>query len=341
MSITSPAVVINVNHAPQPPVDWAFPNTSVSAGKLQNNQVSNNEDAQEDSNHEEEPGDVIQPMPGAWEETSNEGTEGTVNWENSKNQNGFYGNEIKNQPTHYKSDSAANNNASNWGNPHYEAGYNGQNWNADQDTNPQRMEDSIQTQGVSGAWNNNEKITASGWNSIPNNNTQQDNVAGQGHASANDNYAHNNYAQHPNSPHPNHNHHSHQNHQNTPFVPPPNGQNQGGMQPQTQQNLNGGSILPIPVDSRPKPHWSSWKQTSGAIPKPKSMMPPVETIEPLYSVPSGTAPQNDMSHQVHVGQPAPYIHKRSTPKYMDSFESPYAVFVFKYRSKGDCLHLLN
>lgn len=40
-----------------------------------------------------------------------------------------------------------------------------------------------------------------------------------------------------------------------------------------------------------------------------------------------------MSHQVRPGPPTTYAHKVSKPKYMDTHETPYAVFVFQYRDK--------
>ena len=41
-----------------------------------------------------------------------------------------------------------------------------------------------------------------------------------------------------------------------------------------------------------------------------------------------------MSHQVKAGRGAMYQHTLGRPEYLDSMEKPYAVFVFKYRSKG-------
>ncbi|KAL2058670.1 hypothetical protein ABVK25_001400 [Lepraria finkii] len=46
-----------------------------------------------------------------------------------------------------------------------------------------------------------------------------------------------------------------------------------------------------------------------------------------------------MSHQVHPGRSSTYRHKRGVPRYMDTFEKPYAVFRFHYRDKEivECL----
>lgn len=95
-----------------------------------------------------------------------------------------------------------------------------------------------------------------------------------------------------------------------------------------------GPMLPVPIDARPKPYWLSWKQPMENDAERKPPYPPAKPAEPLYSVPVEVAERMNMSHQVHLGQPAEYVHKRASPRYMDDFQSPYAVFVFKYRSKG-------
>ncbi|MCJ1386857.1 hypothetical protein MMC17_009985 [Xylographa soralifera] len=53
----------------------------------------------------------------------------------------------------------------------------------------------------------------------------------------------------------------------------------------------------------------------------------------IYSIPEAVIWPRNVSHQVQSGQPVAYSHKMATPKYMDSHESPYAVFVFQYRSR--------
>ena len=47
------------------------------------------------------------------------------------------------------------------------------------------------------------------------------------------------------------------------------------------------------------------------------------------------AESRNLSHYVQVGQANPYLHNAATPIYMDTFENPYAVFVFKYASAGE------
>lgn len=96
-----------------------------------------------------------------------------------------------------------------------------------------------------------------------------------------------------------------------------------------------GSMLPMFIDPRPRPHWFIWKQPQRSSSFSKAEFPPVEPVEPLNYVPWEVAQRNKMSHQVYLSQPAGYVHKRASPRYMDDFSRPYAVFIFKYRSKGD------
>ncbi|PGH11824.1 hypothetical protein AJ80_06982 [Polytolypa hystricis UAMH7299] len=52
---------------------------------------------------------------------------------------------------------------------------------------------------------------------------------------------------------------------------------------------------------------------------------------PLYTVPAEIAAEASLSHQMQPGPQASYIHRIRRPLYLDSFEDPYARFVFKYR----------
>lgn len=57
----------------------------------------------------------------------------------------------------------------------------------------------------------------------------------------------------------------------------------------------------------------------------------------LYNVPEDVAKEKLTTHQVQPGPSVPYTHKIGTPDYLDTIEKPYAMFVFKYRQKGEFL----
>lgn len=61
---------------------------------------------------------------------------------------------------------------------------------------------------------------------------------------------------------------------------------------------------------------------------------PDATDSPLYTVPEEVIKRKNVTHQVNAGRTASYNHKMSTPNYLDSHDDPYAVFIFRYRSKG-------
>jgi len=97
-----------------------------------------------------------------------------------------------------------------------------------------------------------------------------------------------------------------------------------------------------------KPYWAAWNKPPSPPPAKEpntsrrrsevSAKAYVVNEEPLYSVPEEIAAKKRTSHQVQPGPGAMYAHKVHSPRYMDSMEEPYAVFVFKYRSKGSFLH---
>lgn len=106
--------------------------------------------------------------------------------------------------------------------------------------------------------------------------------------------------------------------------------------PQAASHIYGPNF-PTFIDPRPRPHWYNWKKPQRSSSAFKAENPSVEPAEPLNYVPSEVAQRNKMSHQVYLSQPAEYVHKRASPRYMDDFSSPYAVFIFKYRSKGNAV----
>ncbi|KAK4690438.1 hypothetical protein P7C71_g6355, partial [Lecanoromycetidae sp. Uapishka_2] len=85
------------------------------------------------------------------------------------------------------------------------------------------------------------------------------------------------------------------------------------------------SVFSISSPPQPKPYWSAWKEIEN--------LEAINGDTPRYNLPSEVANRNNTSHQVRPGKPAAYAHKTATPKYMDTQENPYAVFVFHYRDK--------
>ena len=89
-----------------------------------------------------------------------------------------------------------------------------------------------------------------------------------------------------------------------------------------------------------KPYWSTWRnakaQNHGNTSRQANhaLHTSAEGEDPLYTVPEEIAMRKSMSHQVRPGKPIAYAHRTSSPKYMDTYDRPYAVFVFNYRSKG-------
>ena len=114
----------------------------------------------------------------------------------------------------------------------------------------------------------------------------------------------------------------------------------GEPEPLVPQTLPSFSISSQP---KPKPYWSKWRNPNAIVEaeiEQEQAPSPEELGEPLYSIPAEVAQRNMMSHQVRPGRPAAYTHKSNKPKYMDTHDSPYAVFVFKYRDKEIIEHML-
>lgn len=110
--------------------------------------------------------------------------------------------------------------------------------------------------------------------------------------------------------------------------------NQGEPKPMTAQIP---PIFSITTPPKPKPYWSKWRNPNAnaeaEMEAEAALCPEEPEEEPVYSIPAEIAHRNMMSHQVRPGRPAAYTHKRNRPKYIDTHESPYAVFLFKYRDK--------
>ncbi|KAL9124875.1 MAG: hypothetical protein Q9217_005847 [Psora testacea] len=100
----------------------------------------------------------------------------------------------------------------------------------------------------------------------------------------------------------------------------------------------------VPTSSAPKarkvkPYWSFWN-TSGQPLEDENLSdreatnPMTQDDEPIYTIPSTVAARTSVTHQVRPMRGSSYSHKLSTPKYLDTHDDPYAVFVFKYRDKA-------
>ena len=103
------------------------------------------------------------------------------------------------------------------------------------------------------------------------------------------------------------------------------------------------STFSISTLPKPKPYWSTWRNANtvaGAEIEQARPLPPEELQDPVYSIRAEVAQRNMMSHQVRPGRPAAYTHKKNKPNYMDTHESPYAIFLFKYRDKEIIEHIL-
>lgn len=89
-----------------------------------------------------------------------------------------------------------------------------------------------------------------------------------------------------------------------------------------------------PNKSHVKPYWTKWNRRVSTENDDGGKDPYIVPEEPLPVVPESLAQRENMSHQIRAGRGKIYYHSTGTPKYIDTMEDPYAVFTFKYRSKG-------
>ena len=88
-------------------------------------------------------------------------------------------------------------------------------------------------------------------------------------------------------------------------------------------------------------YWAEWDQEKGdsdqsaADGEVQQLLPHTEQDDHVHSVSADIASSKRLSHYVRHGETYPYIHSMATPEYMDTFEEPYAVFVFRYASDGE------
>ena len=89
------------------------------------------------------------------------------------------------------------------------------------------------------------------------------------------------------------------------------------------------------------PYWAEWHKEKGSPDQnttdDEAQQSPQQNERNGYvhSISADIAGSRRLSHYVQHGDAYPYIHDIVTPKYMDTFEEPYAVFVFKYASDGE------
>lgn len=85
-----------------------------------------------------------------------------------------------------------------------------------------------------------------------------------------------------------------------------------------------------------KSYWSSWNKGKKKKSKIREGTESVHVASEVDadSVPEDFAARESLSHQMKLGKGITYAKKVGKPAYIDSFKNPYAVFVFKYRSKG-------
>jgi hypothetical protein len=92
-----------------------------------------------------------------------------------------------------------------------------------------------------------------------------------------------------------------------------------------------------------QPYFQTWRG-NGQTPKAKALHrqprePYTYLADPTPHVPASQV--GDRSHGVRAGKGADYTHKVRRPKYLDTMEDPYAVFVFNYRSADKLEEILH
>ncbi|KAL9086726.1 MAG: hypothetical protein Q9159_004021 [Coniocarpon cinnabarinum] len=114
-----------------------------------------------------------------------------------------------------------------------------------------------------------------------------------------------------------------------------------------------GSVLDFdPTKPYVKSYWSNWKgDMHSSRPTQEDPQPPQSNLtsralannasaakthiypsRPASPISESVVASAKLSRQVHAGKGAPYYHSVSRPRYLDSLDSPYAVFIFKYRT---------
>ena len=89
-----------------------------------------------------------------------------------------------------------------------------------------------------------------------------------------------------------------------------------------------------------KPYWSTWNSEE-TLPTTEAVDVDEDVEAPVYDIPADVAERNKLSHQIRPSVPTKYSHKITRPKYLDTHENPYAVFVFHYRDREIVEQVLN
>lgn len=90
-----------------------------------------------------------------------------------------------------------------------------------------------------------------------------------------------------------------------------------------------------------KPHLKAYFTTWTQSPSPGTAATFTLPATPAPAVPASYASTANLTHQLQTGAGTPYTHRTSRPRYLDSMSKPYAVFVFKYRSREKLAEILN
>ena len=363
----SPAIIINVNQPPAQPIGAITPRSRVSSGShsgqgnsqassgimmpgAQNIRTGNGQDDKEAwSGHSQ--GDA------SW---ATQGAQGNVSSEANNNSSGF---DNQDQPENRgwdagNSDPLDNNddweNTDNQTHGDYDRNEEGNNYNQDENANWQNN----RGQDDNAGWNNEKgQDSSAGWN-----NNEQNQGSDQRWGNGN----HQAFQQYDAWTNGNEKHQANQGTQcdqgQSQKQVPTNSTNTGHTQPNQAELESPPQHFPIkfdaaqphpaecpdpqplpftidPNESHIKPYWAMWNHL------------PAES-EPIFVEEDDISFDSDSNksegiRDAHIGvSSAYYTHKIGRPEYMDTHDSPYAVFAFSYRPTGQCekirirMHLL-
>lgn len=93
--------------------------------------------------------------------------------------------------------------------------------------------------------------------------------------------------------------------------------------------------FPSAADYPPRSYWGAWKHAedkNGDFSRP--IFDPSAGYQPVYSLPIELIQKNHTTHQVQLGEASMLPKHKYSPKYLDTLETPFAVFTFHYRDQG-------